>query len=186
MRGISGKLAKMLVGYTGAFTLTLAMGTPYATAISVSIGFVIGGNAGGMYKMCLDKQTLYSIFGHINPAWQHLVWYPRAAEGDLSLLAGIPISSAFMHDDDSGLVVPMAALNLDYFPSFACAALREPCCGEGVPAEPVNLAEQEMPASQAQPSAKEPQLTSTASAPASAVPTLQSLEDCCESQGPMT
>jgi hypothetical protein len=36
-RGISGKLAKMLVGYTGAFTLTSAMGTPYATAISVSI-----------------------------------------------------------------------------------------------------------------------------------------------------
>ena len=153
-----------------------------------------------MYKMCLDKQTLYSgIFGHVNPAWQHLVWYPRAAEGDLSLLAGIPITSAFMHDDDSGLVAPMAALNLDYFPSFACAAVREPSCDEVVPAlrepsvvardlpaEPVNLAEQEMPASQTQLSAEEPQLTSTASAPASAVPTLQSLEDCCESQGPMT
>jgi len=191
MRGISGKLAKLLVGRTGAFELTLAMGTAHATRISVSSAYVIEGNAGGMYKMCLDKQTLHCIFGHVNPAWQHLVWYPYAAEGDRSLLAGIPITSMLMHEDSSDPMAPMAALDLDYFPSFACAAVLEPSCEASVlPSSEPSVVVQELPS---EPTAEpcttpapiaEPGAEQSTAGSIPSPPTLASLEDCCSGELP--
>jgi hypothetical protein len=70
-----------------------------------------------MYKVCLDKQTVYSIYGHVNPLWQHFVWFPDAASGNLRRLAGIPVQCELK--DEADYAAPLAAVDLDF---FACAA----------------------------------------------------------------
>jgi len=117
VRGWGGTSGKHLLGFTGSFKLVLAQGTPYATTIHVNRAFVVPGNAGGMYKMCLDKQTVYPFYGHVNPAWQHFVWNPKAADGNTKLVAGIPITSAV---DMTGC--GLAAVDVDDQHLFACIA----------------------------------------------------------------
>jgi hypothetical protein len=94
LRAIDGKTDSYLVGKTAPFTLTLGKGSSHPAVIPVPSGaYVIKGDANNMYKMVLDKQTLLPVFGHVNPAYQRLVWYPNAATGDTSVINGIPVSS---------------------------------------------------------------------------------------------
>jgi hypothetical protein len=95
LKGISGQPDAQLIGRTGPFTLTLAKGSRFAATLPVPGGaFVMKGNAGGMYKVCLDKQTLLRVYGHVNPAIESLCWYPFAAQGDFTVMYGIPVQSA--------------------------------------------------------------------------------------------
>jgi hypothetical protein len=118
LRGYGGSQDKKLIGVTSPFKLVLAKGCSYATTLHVKKAFVVPGDAGGMYKMCLDKQTVFPVYGHVDPEWQHFVWRPRAAEGDTLLVAGIPITSAVgpLH----GSMAPFAAADLD--DCYACVA----------------------------------------------------------------
>ena len=116
LKGIDGKLAGYLVGKSEPFTLTLAKGSPWEAVLPVPMGaYVIRGDAGGMYSMCLDKQTLLPVYGHVNPAYQHLMWYPRAAQGDYSIVHGIPVTSelastAVMAQQDGICLAPVAQM----------------------------------------------------------------------------
>lgn len=118
VRGYGGTQDKKLVGITHPFKLVLAMGTPHATTLHVSRAFVVPGDAGGMYKMCLDKQTVFPVYGHVHPEWQHFVWNPEAAKGNTKLVAGIPITASVdqLHD----AMVPFAAVDLEE--CYACIA----------------------------------------------------------------
>lgn len=93
MRDIYGEEGNKLLGRTSALRLTLGPDTVAPTHLSIAGAFVVPGNAGGLYSFCLDKQTLAPVYGHVNPLYQHLVWYPRAAGGDFSILNGVPTSS---------------------------------------------------------------------------------------------
>lgn len=94
LKGIDGKKAPYLVGRTPPFTLTLGKGSEFPAVLHVPAGaLVMKGNAGGMYSMCLDKRTLLPVYGHVNPALQRLLWYPKAAEGDFSIVNGVPVTS---------------------------------------------------------------------------------------------
>ena len=44
-----------------------------------------------MYDLLIGKDTFKAWFAHTNPAYQHLVWYPLAAQNDFIVLAGVPI-----------------------------------------------------------------------------------------------
>jgi hypothetical protein len=117
VRGWGGSQERKLIGYTGPFRLVLAKGTSHETTLHVARAYVVPGNANGMYKVCLDKQTVYSIYGHVNPLWQHFVWFPDAASGNLRRLAGIPVQCELK--DEADYSAPLAAVDLDF---FACAA----------------------------------------------------------------
>jgi len=130
MRGINGVLASYFVGVTGPFTLVLAQGTPYATEIAVPAAYVIRGDAGGMYKMCLDKQTLLPVLGKVEPRWQHLVWFPKAAEGTCASWQAFRVTSAMAQGTSGQHMAPMAAVGVDQFPFFSCAAIAEFCAAE--------------------------------------------------------
>ncbi len=94
LRAIDGKLANYLVGRTEPLTLILGKGTEHPAYLQLPHGgFVIKGDAGGMYNICLDKQTLAPHFAHVHPVYRHLVWYPNAAKGDFSIMNGVPVRS---------------------------------------------------------------------------------------------
>eukprot|EP00775_Hariotina_reticulata_P012120 gene12120-biopygen14017 len=93
VRGWKGFKEKVLLGYTDPFKLVFAKGTSYETTLHVPTGYVVPGDAQGMYTLCLDKQTVFAVFGHVNPLLQHFCWYPWIAQGDRRHLAGIPIRS---------------------------------------------------------------------------------------------
>ena len=75
---------------------------------------VIKGSAGGLYDLCLDKQTMYPVFGHVDPALGYLVFRPLAANGNFTLINGIPISAQARGAEveklrAQGLLAPLAA-----------------------------------------------------------------------------
>eukprot|EP00775_Hariotina_reticulata_P002868 gene2868-biopygen4480 len=74
VRGWKGFKEKVLLGYTDPFKLVFAKGTSYETTLHVPTGYVVPGDAQGMYTLCLDKQTVFAVFGHVNPLLQHFCW----------------------------------------------------------------------------------------------------------------
>eukprot|EP00775_Hariotina_reticulata_P015122 gene15122-biopygen1480 len=116
VRGYGGSQEKRLIGVTNPFKLVLALGCSFATTLHVKRGFVVPGDAAGMYSICLDKQTLFPVYRHVNPRWQHLCWLPRVAMGNSLLVAGIPITSTIEQ-----LEIPMAPLAaVDMDDCYAC------------------------------------------------------------------
>jgi site-specific DNA-cytosine methylase len=104
LKGIDGAMKPYLVGRTAPFTLTLGKGSAYPAVLHVPDGaLVMKGNAGGMYSMCLDKQTLLPVYGHVNPALQKLLWYPHAAEGDYSVVNGVSVTSLQLSNQAAAL-----------------------------------------------------------------------------------
>jgi site-specific DNA-cytosine methylase len=94
MRAIDGQYSKFLMGRMGPLELILGKGSAAPAVLRKPEGaFVIRGDAGGMYNLCLDKQTLAQVFGHVHPVYQHLVWYPDAASGDFRRINGVPVKS---------------------------------------------------------------------------------------------
>jgi hypothetical protein len=94
VRGWKGLKERVLLGCTDPFQLILAKGTSYETTLHVAMGYVVPGDAQGMYTLCLDKQTVFAVYGHVNPYLGHFVWMPWIARGDCVHLAGLPVHSA--------------------------------------------------------------------------------------------
>jgi site-specific DNA-cytosine methylase/transposase-like protein len=91
---IDGAPNSNIIGRTGPLVLTLAQGTPYSANLPLPNGaLVMKGDAGGLYDLCLDKQTLHAVYGYVDPALSMLMFRPRP-EQDMWLLNGIPITSA--------------------------------------------------------------------------------------------
>jgi hypothetical protein len=91
---IDGKLSQNITGRTGPLVLTLAQGTPYAVNLPLPNGaLVMKGDAGGLYDLCLDKQTLHAVYAYVDPALSMLLFRPRPEE-DMWLYNGIPVTSA--------------------------------------------------------------------------------------------
>jgi hypothetical protein len=91
---IDGAPNTNIIGRTGPLVLTLAAGTPYAANLPLPNGaLVMKGDAGGLYDLCLDKQSLHAVYGYVDPALSMLVFRPRP-EQDMWLLNGIPVASA--------------------------------------------------------------------------------------------
>ncbi len=124
LRAIDGKVSSYLLGRTEPLTFILGRETKHPAYIHLPHGaYVIKGNAGGMYNVCVDKQSLAPIFGHVHPVYRHLVWYPNAARGDFSVMNGVPVSS-FMPAPLSGPPTlgsaSMTALAADTAVSMMC------------------------------------------------------------------
>ena len=87
-----GKVSSLSVGRTEPVTLLLGEGTEAPLTVHVQEGaHVMAGDAGGMFEVCLDTNTLSPWHAHVNPALGHLCWYPGATRGDLSTLNGVPV-----------------------------------------------------------------------------------------------
>ena len=93
MKDIFGDNHTRLMGRTPSLVLTLGPDTAVPTRLTIPGAYVVPGNAGGMYEFCLDKQTLSPVYGHVNPAYQRLCWYPRAQQADFTVLNGVPVST---------------------------------------------------------------------------------------------
>jgi len=112
VRGWKGFKERILLGYTDPFKLVLAKGTSYETTLHVQTAYVVPGDAGGMYTLCLDKQTVYAVYGHVNPLLQHFVWYPWIEQGDRVHLAGLPVQNIMsLPSDDAANTAFAAATN---------------------------------------------------------------------------
>jgi hypothetical protein len=55
---------------------------------------VIVGGAAGMYNLSLDTESVKERFGHVNPLFEHFLWYPDAPE-DVSVVCGVPVSTTY-------------------------------------------------------------------------------------------
>jgi hypothetical protein len=91
VKGIDGLPSKKIIGRTGPLVLTLAKGHPLAAALPVPCAWVLEGDAGGMFKVCLDKKTLLPVFGYVDPAINMLCYRPKAAQGRMDIIHGIPV-----------------------------------------------------------------------------------------------
>ena len=68
LKAIDGNITNNIIGRTGPLTITLAKGTRYPAVLPVNKGaLVIKGSAGGLYDLCLDKQTLYQSLAMLTP-----------------------------------------------------------------------------------------------------------------------
>jgi hypothetical protein len=94
LKGIDGELKPYIIGRTPPAKLTLGKGTPYPAVVDVPCLWVVAGNAGGMYDVLIGKDTFKAWFAHVNPAYRHLVWYPKAAQLDFSLVNGVPVKGS--------------------------------------------------------------------------------------------
>jgi hypothetical protein len=94
LKTISGELTSNIIGRTGPLVVSLALGSSHPAHLPIPNGaLVMKGNAGGLYKFCLDKQTLHSVYGYVDPALSHLLFRPLASEGNMTLFNGIPTTS---------------------------------------------------------------------------------------------
>ena len=82
-----------IIGRTEPMSLLLGEDTPMPLQVPLDQGvFVCAGDAGGLYELCLDSNTLSPWFAFVNPAVGHLCWYPGGPQGDFSVLNGVPVS----------------------------------------------------------------------------------------------
>lgn len=115
LRAINGKLNSNVIGRTAPFKLTLAKGSAFTAELYARKGaLVIKGTAGGLHDLCLDKQTLHPVYGHVDPALGHLVFRSLAASGNYSLINGKPISAqargaAVAELRAKGMLAPLAS-----------------------------------------------------------------------------
>jgi hypothetical protein len=54
--------------------------------------FVLAGDAGGMFDLCIGTETLKDYFCHTNPLHQHFCWYPDAPNGSVRRVNGVPVT----------------------------------------------------------------------------------------------
>jgi hypothetical protein len=105
LKTISGELTNNNIGRTGPLVVSLALGSSHPAHLPIPNGaLVMKGNAGGLYKFCLDKQTLHSVYGYVDPALNHILFRPLASEGNMTLFNGIPTTSVAR----GGLLAPLA------------------------------------------------------------------------------
>lgn len=80
-----------LLGRTKPMTIILGEHTPAPLVIHQPEGFdVMKGDAGGLYNLCLGTDAVKWWFAHVNPVYQHFVWFPHAPQ-DLSVMNGVPV-----------------------------------------------------------------------------------------------
>jgi hypothetical protein len=87
-----GEFKSSFVARTEPLTLILGEGTPMPLHAFFPEGiWLTKGDAGGMYQICIGTNAFsaYCLFAH--PASQHLVWFPLAPKGDMSVINGVPI-----------------------------------------------------------------------------------------------
>ena len=86
-----GQSRSCLIGRTGPIHWTLGKETPAPLTLKLQSGMhVMKGNAGDMYDVCLDTNTLKRHFAHANPAAGVLCWYPGGPQLDFSTVCGVP------------------------------------------------------------------------------------------------
>jgi hypothetical protein len=99
--GIDGCPSRQIIGRTGPLVITLAKGHPLAAVLPVPCAYVIKGDAGGMFSMCLDKKTLLPVYGFVDPAVNMLCYRPLAAQGRMDIMHGIPVRGYGSPDGNS-------------------------------------------------------------------------------------
>jgi hypothetical protein len=112
VKGIDGLPSKKIIGRTGPLVLTLAKGHPLAAVLPVPCAWVLEGDAGGMFKVCLDKKTLLPVFGYVDPALNMLCFRPKAAQGRLDIIHGIPVRGYVKNGNSSISSGNMAAATI--------------------------------------------------------------------------
>lgn len=111
LRGIDGELRPYIIGRTPPAELTVGLGTDAPMRKQVPCLWVVGGDAGGMYDVLIDKDTFKEWYAHVNPVYGHYIWYPHAARGDFGVINGVPVQSSITRQ------AAMAAVTKQ----FACA-----------------------------------------------------------------
>jgi hypothetical protein len=111
VKGIDGLPSKKIIGRTGPLVLTLAKGHPLAAALPVPCAWVLEGDAGGMFKVCLDKKTLLPVYGYVDPAINMLCYRPKAAQGRMDIIHGIPVRG-YVKTGNGGNSSNMAAVSV--------------------------------------------------------------------------
>jgi len=125
LRGIDGLLTALVLGRTQPFSLTLRKGCFGSVNLLLPDGaIVLKGDAAGLYQIILDKQTLHSVYGHVDPAYERLVFRPFADQGYAYILNGVPVASVASGKQvkdlrSQGLLGPSAAAGVAM---VACAA----------------------------------------------------------------
>jgi hypothetical protein len=95
LRAIDGEVRPSIIGRTKPFVLRLGQGTEQPLDLHIQRGaYVMQGDAGELFDLCIDTETLKPYYAHVNPLYRHLVWFPGAPQGDLSVLAGIPVDTS--------------------------------------------------------------------------------------------
>jgi hypothetical protein len=94
LRGIDGELRPYIIGRTPPAELTVGLGTAAPMRKQVPCLWVVQGDAGGMYDVLIDKETFKEWYAHVSPVFGHYIWFPKAAEGDLSVINGVPVQSS--------------------------------------------------------------------------------------------
>ena len=93
IKHIDGVARSTVVGRTEPITIVLGEQTLRPLVVAVPEGaYVLTGDAGGLYEVCLDSNTLSRWGAFTNPAWGHLCWYPDADSNDFSSINGIPVA----------------------------------------------------------------------------------------------
>jgi len=104
LRGIDGKCTDAVLGRTQPLTLTLCKGCYGSVNLLLPDGaIVIKGDAGGLYQMILDKRTLQSVYGYVDPALDMLIFRPFANHGRFHVLNGVPVVSVASGSDTEDL-----------------------------------------------------------------------------------
>uniref|UniRef100_A0A383VWU0 Uncharacterized protein n=1 Tax=Tetradesmus obliquus TaxID=3088 RepID=A0A383VWU0_TETOB len=96
LQAIDGQVRPSIIGRTVPFMLRLTPEEGPQLEIPVTLGAcVMEGDAGGLFDMCLDTETLKPYYAFVHPLLKHLVWYPGAPQGDCSVMAGVPVETCY-------------------------------------------------------------------------------------------
>lgn len=90
-----GESRPALIGRTEPLTIALGEYSGKPMVITKPQGIaVMKGDAAGMYALCLDTESVKANFGHVNPLFEHFIWYPDAPD-DVSTVNGVPVETAY-------------------------------------------------------------------------------------------
>ena len=90
-----GVSRETIIGSTKPITIVLGEHSPAPMRLHMPQGAaVVGGDAAGMYNLCLDTESVKHWFAHVNPLYRALIWYPGAPE-DLSVFNGVPVRTTY-------------------------------------------------------------------------------------------
>lgn len=96
LQAIDGQVRPSIIGRTMPFMLRLTPEEGPQLEIPVTMGAcVMEGDAGGLFDLCLDTETLKPYYAFVHPLVKHLVWYPGAPQGDCSVVAGVPVETCY-------------------------------------------------------------------------------------------
>jgi hypothetical protein len=127
----NGERKQEFIGQTGPISIVLGQYTPAPLVIHKPEGVaVMRGNAGGLYNLCLGTDDLKWVFAHVNPMYQHLVWYPKAPD-DMSVINGVPVKCHY----PSTAGKPGSKVKLGSIALLPPATYQAACCQVAQPAQ---------------------------------------------------